>query len=163
MAPFIESLLEDRFQLKAHRETRDLPVYELVIAKSGLKMKRSADPPPNSSFSGSLARRSLTGTAQPLGQLINFLAAELREPVIDKTGLMGLFDYALQWAADVNRGPVVTADRPLPTGTSSPTPEDVGGPTIFTALQEQLGLKLESTKGPVEVLVIDSVQRPTEN
>jgi uncharacterized protein (TIGR03435 family) len=81
----------------------------------------------------------------------------LGRPVIDKTGLQGFYDIKLQWTPELGQGPV-------PSGGSEPTPPpDASGPSIFTAIQEQLGLRLESAKGPIEVLVIDSVQKPTEN
>jgi uncharacterized protein (TIGR03435 family) len=87
------------------------------------------------------------------------LSVQLNTPVVDKVGLKGVYDFELKWSPVPNEGnPTPNANN---TGVSSPA--DPSGPTIFTAIQEQLGLKLESAKGPVEVLVIDSVQRPTEN
>jgi uncharacterized protein (TIGR03435 family) len=82
----------------------------------------------------------------------------LGRPVIDKTGITGFYDIKLQWTPELGQGQVA------PGGSEpAPPPPDISGPSIFTAIQEQLGLRLESSKGPVEVLVIDSVQKPTEN
>jgi uncharacterized protein (TIGR03435 family) len=82
----------------------------------------------------------------------------LGRPVIDKTGLTGFYDIKLQWTPELGQGQVAPGG-PEP----APAPPDISGPSIFTAIQEQLGLRLESSKGPVEVLVIDSVQKPAEN
>ena len=97
---------------------------------------------------------TLQGKAVPLSYLAGGLAIQLRRAVVDKTNLNGLYDFKLQWVPD-----------PITLGTASPGAQATAsqGPSIFTALQEQLGLKLESARGPVEVLVIDSVQKPSEN
>jgi uncharacterized protein (TIGR03435 family) len=174
----LRSLLEDRFQLRAHRESRDVPVYELTISKRGSKMKLSADqtparPPepgepqplpikPSGSmdrFSLRVGRGSLEAVAMDMPRIIQALSSILRRTVVDKTGLKGLYDVKLQWTPE---GGVVPA--PGLVGPVAPdVPVDRDGPTLFTAIQEQLGLNLESAKAPVEVLVIDSVQRPSEN
>jgi uncharacterized protein (TIGR03435 family) len=174
----VQSLLEDRFQLRLHHETRELPVFNLVVANGGLKMKLSSDQTPpksdddvDTSDPASPLRGETSVTHTPSGETILSGAAisispslEVRRPhalpsrsltsllrqsgrlVIDKTNLKGFFDFRLRFVPDELSG--------------NP---DVSGPTIFTALQEQLGLKLESAKGSVEVLVIDSVSKPTEN
>jgi uncharacterized protein (TIGR03435 family) len=176
----VQALLEDRFQLKLHSEMRQLPVYDLVVAKGGAKLKLSADQtipqyddqldefdptigPPRGERSleftasgetivtataipmvpSSSARRS--HSLLPLG-LTTILTPYVGRPVIDKTNLTGLFDFRFRFA---NPTP---ADNP-----------DLPGASIFTAVQDQLGLKLEATRGPVEVLVIHSVQRPKPN
>ncbi|MEP6960896.1 MAG: TIGR03435 family protein [Acidobacteriota bacterium] len=142
----LQQLLADRFQLKLHRETRPLPVYRLEVGKSGLKMKPS--PPgakfdvsyrsgPNSSPNGSM-EATLTTTSF-VGQLTQFLRDR---PIVDATGLQGLYDVKLHWSPD---------------GTSSETP------SIFTAVQEELGLKLEAAREPMEVLAVDSYGKPSEN
>ena len=173
----VQSLIEERFQLKMHRETKELPVYELVAAKGGAKIKlsedqspfrppeRGAPPPPPPQRGGPLPRGSmrmgrgdLEANGVPLANFIQTLAQQLGRPVIDKTELKGLYDIKLQWTPELGQGPVVPGGPEPP-----PPPADVSGASIFTAIQEQLGLRLESTKGPVEVLVIDSVQKPTEN
>jgi uncharacterized protein (TIGR03435 family) len=173
----VQSLLEDRFHLKIHRETRELPVYELRIAKSGSKVKLSPDqspekapepgsPPPPMPLPGGpvgrgsvrMGRGSLETNTGPMSLFIMGLSQQLGRPVIDKTGLKGFYDIKLQWTPDFGQGLI-------PPGGSEPTPQagDASGPSIFTAVQEQLGLQLESAKGPVEVIVIDGVQKPTEN
>ena len=88
---------------------------------------------------------------------IQTLSQQLGRPVIDKTELKGLYDIKLQWTPEMGQGPVA------PGGPEPPPPPDTSGPSIFTAVQEQLGLRLESAKGPVDVVVIDSIQKPTEN
>jgi uncharacterized protein (TIGR03435 family) len=174
----LRSLLEDRFQLRAHRESRDVPVYELTISRRGSKMKLSADqtparPPepgepqplpvkpsgPMDRFSLRVGRGSLEAVAMDISRIVQALSSILGRTVVDKTGLRGLYDVKLQWTPE---GGAVPA--PGPVGPVAPdVPVDREGPTIFTAIQEQLGLNLESAKAPVEVLVIDSVQRPSEN
>lgn len=141
----LQTLLADRFQLKLHKEPKEISIYALVVNKTGPKLKQSAT---NAKFDMSLdmgpkSRMSATMSMASLaGQLTNLVT---ERPVVDKTGLTGLYDFTLEWAPD-------------------DAPTDVTeGPSIFTAVQEQLGLKLESTKAPVEVLVIDHVERPSAN
>jgi len=177
----LQSLLEDRFQLKFHRETRELPAYELTIAKGGPKVKLSEDqtpfrppekgdpPAPQAIRPGGpmprgtmrMGRGELEGNGLAFTSFIQMLSQQLGRPVIDKTGLSGLYDIKLQWTPEM--GQRTTPFGPLPAGVEPPPASDPSGPSIFTAVQEQLGLKLESTKGLVEVLVIDSVEKPTEN
>ena len=95
----------------------------------------------------------------PVATIINFLTQQLGRPVIDKTGLTGLFDVKLEWTPGSEQAPGPFGPNP----DAPPPPADSSGPSIFTALQEQLGLRLDSTKGPVEVVVIDSAQKPSEN
>jgi uncharacterized protein (TIGR03435 family) len=177
----VEAFLEDRFKLKVHRETRQLPVYNLVVAKNGMKIKLADDqtppsfddqeeapfdaaapPPRGEAITRSIASGEtvLIGTAIGISPnlssrrphallphgLTTLLSGTVGRPVIDKTNLKGLFDFRLQF----------TPDRLL----SNP---DALGISLFTAVEEQLGLKLESAKGPVEVIVIDSVAKPSEN
>jgi uncharacterized protein (TIGR03435 family) len=180
----LQSLLEDRFQLKVHRETKELPVYALIAAKSGLKLRMPQEgacvsltpdasasdwaggrlPPPGEvrtplARCGSVNVVLLPSGARMQGgkiampEFIRILSMALGSPVVDKTGFTELFDVRLDFLPDET-----TAALPAP-----PSPPDNPSPSILAALQEQLGLKLESTKGPVEVLVIDRVGRPTEN
>src|SRR5215471_17230224 len=136
----LQSLLEDRFQLKIHRESKDMPIYELSIAKGGAKIKLSAPPtfrrpepgkPPEPRHLVRTSGNSLIGNAVSITNLAAALGGLLGRIVVDKTGLQGLYDLELKWEAD--------------TATS---PSDDSGPSIFTAIQEQLGLKLESARGP---------------
>jgi bla regulator protein blaR1 len=180
MALRVQSLLEDRFQLKLHRETREMPVYELTVSKGGSKLKLSEDqnpfrppersaPPPPPPQRGApmrpgsmrMGRGDLEAVGVSIPIFVNALSGQLGRTVIDRTGLKGLYDLKLQWILDFGpgAGPLGGA---LPAGVQPPT-ADPAGPSIFTAVQEQLGLRLESTKGPVEVILVDSVEKPTEN
>jgi uncharacterized protein (TIGR03435 family) len=168
--PMMRALLEDRFQLKIHTETRELPVYMLAVAKGGAKLSPSKDgscvpldvknvlqspPPPN--YCGRMttkgsATRIVDGFGTTLAEFTDRIFKDtLDRPVIDQTGLTGLFDIHLEYVLETGTG-------------ASPEASGVnGGVSIFTALQEQLGLKLSPDKGPVEVLVIDHIERPSAN
>ena len=144
----LQSLFEDRLKLKFHWETRELPVYALVMARSdgtlGPQFHRSsidcgAD---RSKCRLQFLNGHITALAISVDTLAAFLTGSLARVVIDRTALTGLFDAELEWSPDQS-----SADKP----------------SIFTAAQEQLGLKIESTRAPVEVLVIDHVERPTED
>jgi uncharacterized protein (TIGR03435 family) len=164
----LQSLLAERFGFAAHRETRELPVYALVLArpdgKTGpqlrpsdidcealarTKTKPPPPPPPtasNPSPVGPCSMRAAGGGRMSAGaatmtQLAGFLSGPTNRMVVDRSGLAGAFDIDLQWTPDQTA--------------------DTSGPSIFTALQEQLGLKLESQRAPVDVLVIDRVEQPT--
>jgi bla regulator protein blaR1 len=172
----VQSLLEDRFQLKWHFETKELPVYALVVLKSGSKMKLNEDqtppqprapgatPPPQPTagqvprYSMRRGRGVLVGTAVTVGIFINSLSQLMGRMVIDKTDLKGFYEVRLEWPPDA-----VPGTGPTPIGPETPPPIEPSGPSIFTAIQDQLGLKLESTKAPVRLLVIDSVQKPSAN
>jgi uncharacterized protein (TIGR03435 family) len=151
----LQSLLAERFKLVVHRETRQQQVYDLVIDKGGTKMKDSnVAPGQQQGLRG--GRGEITGMAAPVPLLINFLSQQLGRSVIDKTGLTGKYDFALKWTPDPGAAAGPKAGDTAP-------PVDVSGPSIFTALQTDLGLKLQSGKGPVEMLVIDSVEKPDAN
>jgi uncharacterized protein (TIGR03435 family) len=141
----IRALLADRFQLKVHWQTRQGDVYALVVAKNGSTLKvatnPSKEPGLNTNKSSHLGR--MIGTNAPVSYLSSNLGNQLSHPVIDKTGLQGKYDWTLVWDPD-------------------PSPDSTE-PSLFTAVQEQLGLKLKAQKGPVETLVIDSVAHPSEN
>lgn len=150
-----QQLLADRFKLVVHHETKELPVYALVVAKGGPKLTASKDPDKGTSSSSGNARMTATNiTMEKLAQsLTQNLARELGRVVIDKTGIEGKYDVALTWGPESNSAAMVNASNE-----GSPP-----GPSIFTAIQEQLGLKLESSKGPVQTLVIDHIEQPSEN
>jgi bla regulator protein blaR1 len=174
----LQALLEDRFKLKLHRETRDLPIFELTVPKGGVKAKLSDDqgpirppapgtppprpggPMPRGNISLMIGGGELHAAAVPFANFVATLSQILGRTVVDKTEMKGLYDFDLKWTPDV--GQAVGPAGALPPGVELP-PIDPSGPSLVTALQEQLGLKLESSKGPVQVLVIDSVQRPSEN
>jgi uncharacterized protein (TIGR03435 family) len=165
----LRSLLEDRFQLKLHREIRESSVYALEVGRGGLKMKPSADqtsadvsgpsPPGAGPNHGAIriGAGSLIGNAVTMPLFTRMLSQRLDRTVVDKTNLAGRFDLQLQWTPDVGETPF------SPGGDVLPPAVDSSGVSIFTAVQEQLGLKLESQKGPVEMFVIDSVEKPSGN
>lgn len=147
----LQPVLADRFQLKVHHETRPTLVYNIVLANGGLKMKRSgplvgsAQPAPcniDASRRGSAVVRSC-----PMDRIIGVLEDGPDRFLIDRTGLTGRYDFELHWTPDN-------------TPDTSPL---AGGPSIFTAVQEQLGLKLSPSTVPMDILVIDSAQKPTPN
>jgi uncharacterized protein (TIGR03435 family) len=147
--PLMQSLLADRCQLKVHRETRQMAVYDLVIAKGGLKMKEAAPDEPSTEAMGStMSSSNATMRAESTDTISLAFQGDVGRMIVDKTGLDGKkFDFELAWADDRRSGEA-TADA---------------GPSIFTALEEQLGLKLVPAKGPVEVVVIDHIERPSPN
>jgi uncharacterized protein (TIGR03435 family) len=142
----IQSLLADRFGLKTHREQRELPIYELVVAKSGSKLTPSKSDGLHIDHWDN--RFSAQGITLPM--LAQELARDVGRVIIDKTDLSGRFDIDLRWQPD--DAPPVRLNG-----------EETSLPSLFTALQEQLGLHLEAAKGPVEVLVIDDVHPPSSN
>jgi bla regulator protein blaR1 len=157
MRLMVRSLLADRFKFAAHRESRQEQVYELVVDKGGLKMKEAAPLGPNQGFGLRMGRSELIGTGSPVALLANQLSQRLGRSVIDKTGLTAKYDFTLKWTPD----PGPAAGKPEPDD-GEPAP-DPNGPSIFTAIQQDLGLKLQSAKGPVEVLVIDHAEKPDAN
>ncbi|SPE41677.1 conserved exported hypothetical protein [Candidatus Sulfopaludibacter sp. SbA3] len=147
----LRSLLADRFGLVVHREERNQPVYLLTVAKNGPKLVRvpAPDGPPRKEE----GRGHSQGSAVPIEMLVATLSNATHLTVVDKTGLTGRFDYTLNWNP---------ALQYLNANPDSPAPDSFG-PSIFTAVQEQLGLRLESGKAPVEVVVIDRVDHPSAN
>ena len=144
----LKSLLADRFQVMLHAETKEQPVYALVVAKGGFKLQESTEV---ENMIRRIGRGELKGQGVGLNMLVLNLSSELGRRVIDKTGLAGKYSFDLKW----------TSAAPTPGGASQPADSD--GPSIFTAVQEQLGLRLEAEKGPVEILVIDRAERPSKN
>jgi uncharacterized protein (TIGR03435 family) len=173
----LRALLADRFKLMVHQETRELPIYALVVARKdgrfGPRLRRSdvdcsaasSDKPQLPSTTGEFVAgpckglRNFPGKATGRAVTIQTLAflmsgwVDDHRPVEDRTGLTGNFDIDLDW----------TPDRPLPAGAPALPPVDPNGAGLFTALQEQLGLKLESTKNSIDILVVDHAEHPTEN
>jgi len=175
----LRSLLADRFKLSIHRETRDLPVYALTVAKGGPHLPAPEDPncTPGGPVSGpstvpcGIVRvtmapdgLALLGKSVSVGEFIRTLASILGQPVIDKTGFTVMTDIHLTgFTPDENTMGLPGSSGPRAASVGRALPTDPGKPNIMAALQEQLGLKLEATKGPVEVVVIDHVERPTAN
>jgi bla regulator protein BlaR1 len=163
----LQSLLEDRFQLRLHRETKEAPIYALVVGEGGPKIKWSADqtsPPVNGPAPPgvgpnhgaiNIGRSSLIGNAATMALFTRFLSQRLGRTVIDKTNLTGRFDIQLRWSPDVGEVPFDPGGI-LFTSRANDSSE----PSVFAAIQDQLGLKLESTRAPVDILVIDHAERP---
>jgi uncharacterized protein (TIGR03435 family) len=181
-ALMVQSLLADRFKLRLSHDTKELPVYALVVAKSGPKLHEAkpGDTYPNGMKTpdglsagpgfmvakGGGESREFTAQAVPIANLVRVLSgplASLDRRVLDKTGLKGNYDIHLHWMPDQSHAAMSQGPGGGNPGIDNLPPPDSSGPSPFTALQEQLGLKLESTKGPVEVLVIDHIERPSEN
>lgn len=150
----IQHLLADRFHLQSHTEKRTLPLLELTVAKEGIKFaewKKPADDQSPNQGKGSMRVNNdeMSATGVTIDRLIRFLASQTRTPIVDKTGLKGTYNFQLKWQREE-------------AGTDSGL-HDQALPSIYAALPEQLGLKLESGKGPVDVLVVDHIEQPSEN
>jgi uncharacterized protein (TIGR03435 family) len=165
----VRALLADRFHLEMRRESKEMPLYEITVAKNGPKLTKStrdcsADLYACHGFSGNPRRLSAMGV--DMADFASILSSYADRPVVDKTGISGVFDFVLQWNVFYGRQrPTQTTDdmpRP-PTRNEGPSPDVDSLPDLGTALSEQLGLKLESRKGPIETYVIVSVERPSEN
>jgi len=144
MGPLMLDLLTERFPLKFHRETRELTVGAPVVAAGGPKFKVKAEGESNAmNTTGGSTKSRLTATAVSMELLAGYVGNRLGRMVVDKTGLSESYDFVLEWGPDESADSVV--------------------PSLITALRDQLGLRLETRKRPVEVLAIDSIGRPTEN
>jgi uncharacterized protein (TIGR03435 family) len=169
-ALMMQNLLEERLQMKAHREDREEPVYGLVVAKGGLKLQERSEPVPEPppgpaldkdgfpTIPGGTGMRILGDRGriqfrwQTMPNVAHFISTQVDRPVLDATGLTGHYALTLSWFRDNARNPSAGASDPLP------------GPTIFEAVQDQLGLKLQPKKGAVDTVVIDHIEkRPAEN
>ena len=152
----LQALLADRFKLAIHRETKEMPVYLLAIAKSGPKLQES--PSETKGPQIRMGRGELTGHKIGTDMIAKVLSGQLGRNVVDRTGLKGSYEMKLDWTPDMSQavGPGEKAEV-------HDNPSDTDGPSIFTALQEQLGLKLEPSKAPVEMVVIDHVEKAAEN
>jgi uncharacterized protein (TIGR03435 family) len=157
----MQAVLADRFHLKVHHETKDLAMYSLVIAKGGFKLK---DADPNNTYQNGIKAPDgfshagmvmigdgrITAQAIPISTLVDKLSLQLERQIVDQTDLTGKYDIQLKWSPDEEQQDASSATKDF-------------GPSIFTALQEQLGLRLEPTKGPVDTIVVDHVEMPSEN
>jgi uncharacterized protein (TIGR03435 family) len=158
--PMLLSLLEDRFQLHARPEKRKIPVYELEVDRKGSKVPRAQNGETQPIVRVSTGSVQLTkATAATFASQLSYA---LGRPIMDKTGLNGEFDFAIEWIPEPNEdgGPTGAG---LPPGAPPPSASARQGPSIFTALQEQLGLRLKSGRDLMDVVVIDRVQMPTAN
>jgi uncharacterized protein (TIGR03435 family) len=162
----MQTLLAERFKVAAHVEQQEQPIYALVVSSSdkrlGSRMHQSVrDCPITVNTCGTQSSiGQIIGNAALLDDMTRTLSRLTGRRVIDRTALTGRFDFRLTWTPDTlpPRAPGTSPDQPI---TVNGVSIDPNGPTLVTALQEQLGLKLESTKGPVDVLMIDHVERPT--
>ncbi len=154
----LRNLLTDRFKLTFHREQKVFSIYELTVARNGPKLKESAAPPDDPAVVGPGVvypqRIVLPGRNATMANLVSLLQrAILDRPVVDKTGLPGRYDFDLEWAPDETQ---FGGDVPPATGAAT-------SPPLFVAIQQEMGLRLEATKGPVEALIVDTAERPAAN
>jgi uncharacterized protein (TIGR03435 family) len=173
----LQTLLASRFKLRIHHEAKELPIYALIVAKNGPKLMTSLEqptsssdknpdvvfgaklpPPQNESWRGTRLQKrgQIKAMRATTGMLVTFLQDQPEiggRLVIDKTGLAGSYDFMLKWTPEVGMSGA---------GDAGASP-DASGPSLFTALQEELGLKLDATKGWVDTIVVDSVEMPSEN
>jgi uncharacterized protein (TIGR03435 family) len=168
-------VFQDRFALKFHHESKDLTQYVLVIAKGGLKMKEAR--PDDTYADGIKVENGKAGGAGmmrvgpgeviaqaiPIANFVKYLSFQFQSPVIDKTGLTGKYDINLKWTPDEGAGPMLNGQDGGQPGAENPVPPATAGPSIFTAIEEQLGLKIESHKEPADVIVIDHIVQPSPN
>ena len=174
----LRTLLADRFKLVMHKETKELPIFELVLARQDGKLgpqlrpaavdcaareaaarrgtppQASSGPPGPGSCGTTMNPVSVRGGGTTLAMLASLLEGPAQRLVIDRTELTGNWDLEVNYTPDRSQ---------VPPGVELPSSIDPNGPSLFTAIEEQLGLKLRPARGPVEVLVIDSVQQPTPN
>jgi uncharacterized protein (TIGR03435 family) len=145
----LQTLLADRFQLKFHRESKEMSGYALTVVKSGFKLTEVPDDGGYSmSSKGNGTTRNLTAKRIDMPRFAAFLSRAVGRPVEDRTHIAGIYSFTLEWMSDDLKN--VTADQPAL-------------PSLFTAIQEQLGLKLDPRKVPAEILVVDGAERPSEN
>ena len=173
----LQSLLADRMKLVVHHDSKEMPIFSLVIAKNGPKLQESKPAAaPAEGTGGSAGGRGsglgmsmgseegmMTATFHdsPISYVAGWLQGNLRTPVYDKTGLTGVYDFKLKWMPERNRSAVPAGD--VSNGQPAVATSDPAGPTLLDAIQDQLGLKLESGKGPVDAIVIDHIERPSGN
>jgi uncharacterized protein (TIGR03435 family) len=169
----LQALLAERFSLTIHREDKDVQVYYLGVAKNSTKLhevklddadasKPKPGPAPGSgAMTLGASGGQINGYASTLATLTGMLTRVLHRPVLDRTGLTEKYDFTLRWTPDDNPSP--SSPGGSSSGLPSADPAPNSGPSLFTALQEQLGLKLEPAKGPVEFIVIDHVEKPSGN
>jgi uncharacterized protein (TIGR03435 family) len=169
----LQTLLAERFKLTLHHDTKELPIYALVVAKGGSKLQETkpddanpdaANAPAHPSGKGRMRMSfqstaiELTATGMAMDGLARQLASQLHSTVQNQTGLKGIYDFTLHFTPED-----APMDASEPGGGANASLADNSGTSIFAAVQDQLGLKLESKKGPVEVVVVDHVDKPSEN
>lgn len=148
----LQHLLEQRFHMQTHIESRTLPLLKLMVVKEGIKFsewQKPAEGQEDRKGSVNVNNEVMTAIGVPVGSLVRFLASQTHMPVVDETGLKGNYNFTLKWQREEEGSASGLHDQALP--------------TIYAALPEQLGLKLESGKGPVDVLVVDHIEQPGDN
>ncbi|HWF47069.1 MAG TPA: TIGR03435 family protein [Bryobacteraceae bacterium] len=174
----VQALLADRFKLAISHESKEMSIYAMVVAKGGPKMKVSDFKPPehpealppmppksgNQAMRGRIMFRpgNLTSTGIEMRMLADALSRFTGRPVIDKTNLSGRYEFTLQWTPDTNQMPIAGMVAPGG-GPEAATAPESNGPSLVTAIREQLGLRLESQKAPMDVLVITHAEKPSGN
>jgi uncharacterized protein (TIGR03435 family) len=158
----VQKLLAERFQLKFHREQKELSVYAITIAKGGPKITKEESNPKGLPGFGGPPQRGFNVRNSSIAEFASVMQANfLEQPVVDQTGLGAVkYDFVLKWTPDASQRQMSGAG-PEPTAPAVPDPD--APPDLFTAIQQQLGLKLQSAKAPVDVIVIDRVDKPSEN
>jgi uncharacterized protein (TIGR03435 family) len=156
MKALIQKLLADRFSLKSHREKRELSVYLIVVEKTGAKLTKAEGDSKADPLLFFYGPARVVAKNSTIADFAGFLqGGTLDRPVLDRTGLTGRYDFGLLWKPDVSLGG--------PGNNPQPPSDSDGLPDIFTAIQQQLGLRLVATKTPTEVIVIDHLEKPPEN
>jgi len=153
----LQAVLSERFKMTIRRESKELPVYALVVVKGGSKLTPGTAGNPERVELGvsGAGMHQMRGQSVPLSTIAKVLTGQAGRIVLDRTGIVGSFDYQLEWVPDPANMPMINGAKP--------DGSKLDGASILTAVQEQLGLKLESTKGQVEILVIEHAEKATEN
>jgi uncharacterized protein (TIGR03435 family) len=159
MQAMLNKLLADRFQLKFHHEKRELSVYVISIGSGSLKMIKSASPPEGSSAFSFRDLGDLTVRNQSMTDFATWMGTVLDKPVVDQTELPGKYDFQLKWTPDESQFATFRGISTVPT----PSDDPKAPPNLYTAMQEQLGLKMGPAKTLTDVIVIDHVEKPSEN
>ncbi|HVI78067.1 MAG TPA: TIGR03435 family protein, partial [Candidatus Acidoferrum sp.] len=153
----LQALLAQSFKLALHPETRNISAYDLLVADGGSKLQQQS----SEMHRFRIGRGELTTDGAPLDLLVNQLSMRVGRTVVDKTGLKGNYSFHLHWTPDAEEAERLK-QQGFPEGGGLPSPSDAGGPDLLTAVQQQLGLKLEPTTDNIQVLVIDHTEQPSE-
>lgn len=157
MRVLFQKMVADRFQLKFHRDKKELAVYALTVGKGGPKLTKSTADPNNTPSLAFTRLGTLPARNASMAEFAGVMQMAVTDkPIVDQTGLTGKWDFTLNWTPDATQFIGLG-------GGNAPPPDPDGPPDLFTAIQQQLGLKLESTKAPADVFVIDKVEKPSEN
>lgn len=155
----LQKMLLDRFKLQTHREEKTMAVYGLVVGKNGIKMKEVPD---GDSHNQNSSNTHFQGTTVNMAAFATFLSRRMERPVLDMTGLTAYYDFTLDWVPETAPDGDGKSDPAFKQ--SAAAGADPSEPTLTMALQDQLGLKLEARKAPIEIVVVDHAERvPTEN